>query len=356
MNELMTMLGTGIETVETEVVNPAETLIIPTLGSLNIPKNPCYINGTRANVNSYGTVNLSGFKGTTDELIKNIGADFTAERIPALRMTKEGKVVPVKNNSFLVNSKTDEIIGESLTERYVVVQFDEAIYTFMALLDEVKKHGYSVEPSYAKVYGGGARCFLQYHIGGNKIMGEPVDSYLTLLSSHDKSMGFTIALSAVRAFCSNTINRLLKNATNKITLKHTLNTKNFIEARAQQLIRADEANRIALQEYCESLAKIKVTNQQVFDALSIMYNLNEMDSQRALNGFQYRAEQLFACMNMPDVSSFAGTALGAYYGFSDMSQHCQPLRKTADETYITRGIEGNVDLGRFADILVEVAK
>lgn len=356
MNELMTMLGTGIETVETEIVNPTETLIIPTLGSLNIPKNPCYINGTRANVNSYGTVDLSSFKGTTDELIKNIGADFTAERIPALRMTKEGKVVPVKNNSFLVNSKTDEIIGSGITDRYGILDFQDGIYTFMALLDEVKKHGYEVSPAYGKVWGGGARCFLQYHVGGNKIMGEPVDSYLSLISSHDKSAGFTIALSAVRCFCQNQISKLLKNATNKITLKHTTNSKNFIEARAQQLIQAEEAQRKALAEYCQSLSTVKVTNQNIFDALSIMYNLNDMDSQRALNGFQNRAEQLFACYNMPDVSPWVGTALGAYYAFSDCSQHCQPLRRTADETYITRGIEGNVDLGRFADILVEVAK
>ena len=51
-----------------------------------------------------------------------------------------------------------------------------------------------------------------------------------------------------------------------------------------------------LNQYCEHLATIKVTDQQIFDALSIMYHLNDMDSQRALNGFQNRAEQMFACM------------------------------------------------------------
>ena len=48
--------------------------------------------------------------------------------------------------------------------------------------------------------------------------------------------------------------------------------------------------------------------------------------------------------------------LGAYYGFSDMSQHCEPLRKTAQQTFIERGIDGNIQLGQFADILESIAK
>lgn len=356
MNELMTMLGTGIETVETEIVNPTETLIIPTLGSLNIPKHPSYINNSRVNVNSYGTTELSGFKGTSEELIKLIGADFKAQRIPSYRINKDGEYIPVKNNDFLINDQTDEIIGTNISSRYGIIDYSDSIMTYLALIEEIKKHNMDCYPVYGKVWDGGKKMFLQHHVQGNTIMGEPVDSYIALVTSHDKSAGFTIALSVTRLFCQNQLQRMLNGATNKITLKHTSNSRNFVEARAMQMIKAEEEQHKLLNQYCEHLATIKVTDQQIFDALSIMYHLNDMDSQRALNGFQNRAEQMFACMNMPDIGEHRHDLLGAYYGFSDMSQHCEPLRKTAQQTFIERGIEGNIQLGQFADILESIAK
>ena len=332
-------------------------LVFPTPYSIVVPNYPEYIGNQRFNTNSFGTQDISTFNGGPEHLIKAIGADFKAIPTSHYYMTAGGDLVEAKDR-ILVNDKTGKQIGKNLiTDRYEVFDFDEGIYYFWALLEEIKSHGYKAEPAVAKIYGaGGAKMFLQYRIFGANLMGEPVDTYLTLLTSHDKSMGFTIALSMVRLFCQNQIHRMLKEATNRVTIRHMKTGKEKIQLEAQKIIRLNEQNHIAMQKYFEQLAGIKVDSNMIFEAMSRLYDLYNLDTQIKINKFTNRMEQLMACYNMPDVENWKGTALGAYYAFSDMQDHVVPLRKVRDESYLERSVDGNVGLGEFADILVDVAK
>ena len=332
-------------------------LVFPTPYSIVVPNYPEYIGNQRFNTNSFGTQDISEFNGGPEHLISAIGADFKAIPTSHYYMTAGGDLVEAADR-ILVNDKTGKQIGKNLiTDRYEVFDFDEGIYYFWALLEEIKSHGYQAEPAVAKIYGaGGAKMFLQYRIFGADIMGEPVDTYLTLLTSHDKSMGFTIALSMVRLFCQNQIHRMLKEATNRVTIKHMKAGKEKIQLEAQKIMRLREQNQIAMQKYLGGLAGIKVDNNMIFEAMSKLYDLYNLDTQIKINKFTNRMEQLMACYNMPDVENWKGTALGAYYAFSDMQDHVVPLRKVRDESYLERSVDGNVGLGEFADILVDVAK
>lgn len=332
-------------------------LVFPTPYSIITPNYPDYIQGQRFNTNHYGTQDITEFKGGPDNLISAIGADFKAIPTSHYYMTASGDLVEA-SDKILVNDKTGKQIGKNLiSDRYEVFDFDEGIYYFWALLEEIKSHGYQAEPAVAKIYGaGGAKMFLQYRVFGADIMGEPVDTFLTLLTSHDKSMGFTIALSMVRLFCQNQIHRMLKEATNRVTIRHMKAGKEKIQLEAQRIMRLNEQNQIAMQKYLGGLADIKVDNNMIFEAMSRMYDLYNLDTQVKINKFTNRMEQLMACYNMPDVENWKGTALGAYYAYSDMQDHVVPLRKIRDEAYLERSADGNIGLGEFADILVEVAK
>jgi len=357
--------------------NATEAIILPSLKSINVPDRPDYIGGKRANVNSFGTTDISNFSGDTSELIQMIGADFKAVKKPSFQLLDTTTtlydafgnpvIVPdyreVPNSYYCVNSKTGDVIGTSLTERYEIFDFDDAIYFYMGIINEIANRGFSVTPSYAKVFGNGSKMFLQHKIKGGELMGEPVDTYIALLTSHDKSAGFMLALSTVRLFCQNQINRMLKSATNKITLKHTKGNQSRIEAEATRMIALEAKNSAVLQAHLSDLANVKVSEQQIFDAFSRMYELDKMSTQRQVNNWINRMEQLMACYRMPDVDNWRGTALGAYYAASDMFQHVSPLRipSSAERQAIRdlNNIEGaidNADLGMFADILVSVAQ
>lgn len=333
-------------------------IVYPTWQSIIAPNYPDYIGGQRISTNHFGTKDLKDFNGGPDDLIKAIGADFKA--VPSSHYYMNGVTGELTEaaDRVLINSKTGEQIGKNLiSDRYTVLDFDDGVYYFWALLEEIAKHGYQVEPAVAKIYGyGGAKMFLQYRIFGADIMGEPVDTYLTLLTSHDKSLGFTIALSMVRLFCQNQVHRLLKNAEQKRVIKHLKTGKEKIQLEANRIIQLCESKHKALDEYLTGLANIKVNNEMIFNAMAETRGLYQLDSQTRVNKFTTAMEQLMACYNMPDLNDWRGTALGAYYAYSDFQDHVVPARKMKSESYLERAIDGNVGLGQFADVLVEMAK
>ena len=333
-------------------------IVYPTWQSIIVPNQPDYIGGQRISTNHFGTKDLKDFVGGPDDLIKAIGADFKA--VPSNHWYMNGVTGELTEaaDRVLINSKTGEQIGKNLiSDRYTVLDFDDGVYYFWALLEEIAKHGYEVEPAFAKIYGeGGAKMFLQYRIFGADIMGEPVDTYLTLLTSHDKSMGFTIALSMVRLFCQNQVHRLLKNAEQKRVIKHLKTGKEKIQLEANRIIQLCESKHQALDEYLSGLANIKVNDEMIFNAMAHTRGLYDMDTQKKVNRFTTAMEQLMACYNMPDLNDWRGTALGAYYAYSDFQDHVVPAHKTKSETYLERAADGNIGLGQFADVLVEIAK
>lgn len=333
-----------------------ENLKYPELGKMHIPGYPEYMDGRRQNVSARGTADLSGFSGTPQQLIEKIGADFKAIKQPSYRLNAEGEYEEVPNCAFLVNSKNDKIIGKNITDRYEVFDFDNSILYYLSVLQEIKKKGFDVKPAYGKVYADGARMFLQYKISSGKMMGEDVDNYIALVTSHDKTAGFTVAYSMVRLFCQNQIHRMLRDSTQKTTLRHSKANQAKINQEADRIIRASEAQEIAMKNYTKYLASVKITDQDIFDAFGKIKDLENADTQRTVDNFKEQVGQLLSCYAMPDLENFKGTALGAYYAFSDFAQHVVPLRKTKDQTFVEQSLNGNETLGYFTDTLLEIAK
>ena len=342
-----------------------ETIILPNLQSLEVPNKPNYVGGQRRNINSFGTEDISSFDGDGTTLIQHIGADFNAEKTPAYRrltVLENGipvdKFIEVPNNFFVERTDTHQILGNNVTSTYSIFDFRDAAMYYFSILEQLKNKGYQITPAFAKIWENGARLFIQHKIGGGQVMGEPVDSYLSLITSHDKSSGFVLALSTVRLFCSNQIHRMLKNASMRMVLRHTTNNGARIEAEAAQMIAMEKANRAALEEYAQSLAMTKITDANLFNAFAKYKALDKMTTQRQVNNFEYLAGNLMACYNMPDVANYRGTALGAYYAASDAFQHVEPLRnsKTRDQKMIEASLDGNVELGVFTDTVVQMAR
>lgn len=364
VNVLTSSMSKFVNTITDQ--ETGEELILPTVDTLEVPPIPNYIGGERRNINSYGTIDISRFNGSNSELITHIGADFKADKTPAYRrltvLDDEGepmyKYVEIPNNFFIERTDTHQIIGNNVSSTYSIFDFQDAAMYYFSILDQLCNKGYQITPAYAKVWENGAKLFIQHRIGGGQVMGEPVDSYLSLITSHDKSSGFILALSTFRLFCANQIQRMLRNSQMKLILRHTTNNGARIEAEANRMIAMERANAAALEEYAQSLAAIKITDAQLFNAFARYKGLERLTTQRQVRNFEYLAGNLLSAYNMPDVANFRGTALGAYYAASDAFQHVEPLRmsKTRGQKLIEGALDGNLDLGAFADTLVQIAQ
>ena len=345
---------------------------VPTLADImiGVPKEPTWREGGRKEIthygtgivkNNFGTLELANYKGTNEDLIRDIGADFTVKPYRPRYENPLSGVLEDMGNLYLFNEKTGQILNNvPVSERYEVLNFEDCMRYFFALVEEIRSHGYEAVPDVARVYDGGNKMFLQYKIHGDSILGEPMDTNLTMMTSHDKVFSFVIALSQVRLFCKNQINRMLRGCDQQIKIRHTKIAHDAIAAKANNVIEATMNNKVALEEYLGTLRDIKVNDQQIYDAWLIHngINKNEEMALMAATKLTNRMQEYFACLNMPDVANWKNTALGAYYAYTDYNDHVVASRQTAtegDNRIKSALYEGNPDVGNFIDTLVKVA-
>ena len=345
---------------------------VPTLADImiGVPKEPTWREGGRKEIthygtgivkNNFGTLELANYKGTNEDLIRDIGADFTVKPYRPRYENPITGVLEDMGNLYLFNEKTGQILNNvPVSERYEVLDFADCMRYFFALVEEIRSHGYEVKPDVAKCYDGGNKMFLQYTIENNEILGETFKTNLTLLTSHDKTFSFVICLSQIRCFCQNCVSRMLKSCDQQIKIRHTKIAHDAIVAKANVVLEAATTNQNALADYLTGLSTIKITDKNIYDAWLInnKINPNEELSLASATKLKNRMGEFFSCYNLPDVNDWRGTALGAYYAFSDFNDHVVAARQTATEgdSRIENALyNGNPDLGAFIDTLVKVA-
>lgn len=375
-NGIITLGNSQIINVDFEEVTDKKrniTLVdVPALIEIKpyIPDAPTYCDGKRIPLtnystpvtkNNFGVTDFKNFTGTNEEIIDALGARFTVNPHKLRYENPKTGVLEETNNLFLFNEQTGEMLNDTpVSDRYEVLNFEDCIRYFFALVEEIKSHGYDVRPDVGKVYKDGNRMFLQYIIEGKEILGENFSNRLTLMTSHDKKLAWCICLTSVRMFCQNCVTRALKGAEQMIKIRHTKASKEAIEAKAKAVIDANANNHKLLSNYLTSLSTIKVTDENIYDAwlLNAGINKSEQIPLTTATRLTNRLGEYFACLNSPDLNDWRGTALGAYYAFSDFNDHVVAARQTLTErdNRIENALyNGNPDLGAFIDTLVKVA-
>ena len=348
----------------------AKDVPMPKMSDLIIPNKPNYIEGKRMPTNSFGTQEIKEFDGDVDELITTIGADFDVLPLSNQYPNPITGELVTRRSPILYNSVTGEEVCDT-TNSYKVIQFSDAVYCFWALLEEIKKHGYTAEPAVSKVYDHGSKLYLQYRVFGGELVGEPVDTYLTLLTSHDQSSSMVIALSMIRLFCQNQINRMLGRASNKFSLRHSAMGQEVVKtisgkvhdynkaiaagkSNSAGVIKLLENNQRDMNSYLTRLSNVAITNSDIFNTMAIINNMEPMNTNAKVQSFLRETSQLMACYNMPDVDKWRGTALGAYYAYSDFSDHIVTHGRTDTSNFYKRHVDDNNKLDTFIDTLIKV--
>jgi len=174
-----------------------------------------------------GTV-IPGGLSDVDSVLKAGGLDWTVEKSPIRYLNPVTNEMEIFPRQYLTHrSDTGKALG-TVGEIYTPVQNREAY----EMLEDLIGLGMVCES--AGVLAGGTRVFVTAEIpeaimvdpGG---LNDPIRQFLALLNSHDGKTPFVGLRTPWRIACGNTHNFALRDASAKISIRHTKNAKNKIE-------------------------------------------------------------------------------------------------------------------------------
>ena len=226
--------------------------------------------------------------------------------------------------------------------RYTPVQNSEAFDFLNFLADE---SGAVFET--AGSLGNGERVFMTMKFPESmSIAGvDTVNNYLMAVNSHDASTSFTIAVTPIRAVCTNTVRLALREASAKVSLKHTAGVTSKVQQARETLgvvwryqeAFEREASRLISQSFSDS-DFTSFVNALVPDA-------RKDASQREITLRERKREELVALWKAPTQTNIANTAWAAYNAVAEWADWSMPTRGSEDKDVARaeRLILGGVD-------------
>jgi phage/plasmid-like protein (TIGR03299 family) len=172
---------------------------------------------------------------TSAAAIQHAGLDYTVEKRPLFTYDNDNMLqdvegsmqipqVAVPNYYATFRTDTQDVLGV-VGKDYEVVQNKDAFTFFDAIVDE----GIMYET--AGALGKGERIFITAKLPGYIKVGNDdlIEKYLFLTTSHDGFGSITAAFTPIRIVCNNTLNAALRNCSNSIKIRHTVNAKERLE-------------------------------------------------------------------------------------------------------------------------------
>jgi phage/plasmid-like protein (TIGR03299 family) len=154
---------------------------------------------------------------SVETILDESNTNFIAE--PQELITASGIEVP--NNYGIVRTDTSKVIGV-VGKRYHPQQNFETFSLFDTICQE-----YDAKYSYVYEINGGSKIMIQAEIGNGfeARSGDHVKNYITAINSFDGSTPLLVWFSGIRLWCQNQFRASLKEATNKISIRHTRNAE-----------------------------------------------------------------------------------------------------------------------------------
>jgi len=169
-----------------------------------------------------------------------------------------------------------------------------------------------------------------------------VDNYIMAVNSHDGSSSFTVAVTPIRAVCTNTVRLALAAAKSKISLKHTAGATAKVQ-QARETLGVVFRYQEAFEQEVEQLLSEKFSDAQYkkFIETLVPEPKGEM-TKRAENSFEQKRNELLALWKAPTQSNIAGTKWAAYNAIVEWSDWAKPVKgkEGKDEIRATRLILG----------------
>lgn len=233
---------------------------------------------------------------------------------------------------------TDEKVLGVVTDRYRVVQNEEAFAFTDALLGEGVK--YETAGSLQE----GRKIWLLAKLPDKYIIeGEQIEPFLVFSSSHDGSGAIKAAMTPVRVVCQNTLNIALSSAKRAWSTVHVGDLAAKMDEAHNTLLLAEKYMGRLGTEFSR-LSKIKVSDAKVIEYINLLLPMDEAPTDiHRKNITRIREDLKIRYFDAPDLKHVGKNGYRFLCAVSDFATHAEPLRATANyrENMFAKTVEGN---------------
>lgn len=196
---------------------------------------------------------------TSAEALRFAGLDYEVVKRPNVHRLDNGIEIISDKSFYSYRPDTGAVLGDKLGNDYEVIQNVEAFAFFDAIVG-----GDGIQFETAGALGKGERIFItaklpEYIKVGNDDL---IEQYLFLTTSHDGFGSITAAFTPIRVVCRNTLNAALKNQSNCIKIRHTINAKERLE-QAHKLMGISNTLSAQLETIFNRWTKVQIKDPEV---------------------------------------------------------------------------------------------
>lgn len=256
---------------------------------------------------------------TSAEALQFAGLDFEVVKRPNIHRLEDGTEIVSDNSFYTYRPDTGAILGDRLGKDYNVVQNIDAFSFFDSIVG-----GDGIMYETAGALGKGERIFITAKLPDYIRVGNDdlIEKYLFFTTSHDGFGSITAAFTPIRIVCNNTLNAALKNHTNSVKIRHTVNAQERLKL-AHQVLGISNKLSEQLEGIFNQWAKVRVTDNELKNLIQLAMCPNKETLEALRTGQENHLSSHFAnmCSSVFEYSqtnptqcqaTTAGTLFGAY--------------------------------------------
>lgn len=260
--------------------------------------------------------------------LKLSGLDFSVKKVPATVNINDGlgmppRFVKVPNVYFAMREDTREIIGTDLSEDYEIIQNIESFNFLDSLVEDGAKF------VTATAYGGSTRkgkerpnskIMICMEAPKVNILHDEYTPYFMFRNGFDKTISLTCCFVSMRVFCANAINRALRGAQNKISIRHTKTMRDRIDT-AHMLLSSNTDYMNILSTQSELMALKPFTENEFNEWITKLVPINDEMSPSVILRKENMREALMVAYRQDDLNNYSDSAYRAIQAVSDFESH-----------------------------------
>ena len=244
-----------------------------------------------------------------------------------------------------VRDSDNSVLG-IVTKRYSIVQNTTAF----DFTDNLIGNGVTYES--AGSLRNGRTVWLLARLPREKILGDDIDPYICFTNSHDGFNAVRVCMTPIRVVCNNTLNLALNSAKRAWSTKHTGDIMSKLEE-AKTTMKFANIYMNELKKEADILANSTITQIQVEELLSQMFEIPEDASDRKKKNIEAAKEEIMVCYLAPDLANFRDTKYGFINAIADYVDHTNPVKqsKNFNDNRFEKVVNGHILLDTAYDLL-----
>lgn len=265
---------------------------------------------------------------TSAEALQFAGLDYNVEKRKLFTLDNTDSISKIVPDYYATIRTDNENVLGVVGKDYEVVQNVDAFSFFDSIVG-----GDGIQYETAGALGKGERIFITAKLPNYIKVGKDdlIEQYLFLTTSHDGMGSITAAITPVRIVCNNTLNAALRNCSNSIKIRHTVNAKERLET-VHRLMGIASHLSTELENIFNRWATIRITDTEVKKLIQlamvpnkeVLQNIQAGKEDELSTCFKNICEHTFEyAMSNPSqqLTTTKGTLFGAYNAITGYFQN-----------------------------------